>query len=66
MKNLLLSKSFLISLWPFLPNFFIMFASISFSSTMFCMSLLGVDVEEVREDEVVDSYALLPLAMRQK
>jgi hypothetical protein len=30
------------------------------------MSLLGVDEEEVREDEVVVSYTLLPLAMRQK
>jgi hypothetical protein len=27
---------------------------------------LGVDEEEVREDEVVDSCTLLPLAMRQK
>jgi hypothetical protein len=30
------------------------------------MSLLGVDEEEVGEDEVVVSYTLLPLAMRQK
>jgi hypothetical protein len=38
-----------------------MLASISFSSSMFSMSLLGVDEEEVREDEVVVSFTLLPL-----
>jgi hypothetical protein len=70
MKNLLVFLWFVqmlfIFLWPFLPNFFIMLAYISFSSSMCFMSLLGVGEEEDREDEVVVSCTLLPLAMRQK